>query len=681
MNTVVAPTFRPEEFKPTPSRPPKKRGFVPWMQVVAILVVGVSAAVLWFLFTSKAVRLVPNVPDAEVEVSGGLIIPTPERFLMRPGTYEAKAIAEGYHELTAPITVTREGDQTFSLVLEKLPGDVSITSTPDGAEVSVDGQPLGQTPIHAPIPAGLSVFEFSAPRYIAKSIEQEIWGMHQEQFISVELNPDWAVVTAPSEPSGASIFVDGIDSGVVSPGPVEILSGEHSISWRKAGYATWTDILYVEAGQTRTLDLVQLERQDGLLTVRTEPTGASVSIDGEFQGTTPLTAPIKPSSTRSIEVLLVGYKRQVHNVNVEPGEEQTLDLDLEEVTGTLVVTTEPEGVEVWVDGKMLGQSNDSFVLHAVEHSVELRKEGYAGYSNHITIQPGFPQALRVRLLTLEEARLEALRRVRNAPDGQEIVLLHPETIRMGASRRQPGRRANEVFRTAKQNRLFYMGIREVTNAQFREFVSGHDSGTYYGNSLNKEDQPVVNVSWTEAALYCNHLSELEGLEPFYLLQGAKVVGFNPNALGYRLPSESEWSWAARHVDGQEELLHFPWGEGLPPPSMHGNYADRAAQHIVSRVLFDYNDNYPVTAPVGQFDPNSKGLLDMGGNVAEWMHDFYSTPEAESTVSVLGPTDGEYHVIRGSSFLHGTVTDVRLSFRDYGTDGRQDVGFRIARYAE
>ena len=48
---------------------------------------------------------------------------------------------------------------------------------------------------------------------------------------------------------------------------------------------------------------------------------------------------------------------------------------------------------------------------------------------------------------------------------------------------------------------------------------------------------------------------------------------------------------------------------------------------------------------------------------------------------VGPAEGEYHVIRGASFLHGTVTELRLSFRDYGKDPRPDVGFRVARYAQ
>ena len=73
---------------------------------------------------------------------------------------------------------------------------------------------------------------------------------------------------------------------------------------------------------------------------------------------------------------------------------------------------------------------------------------------------------------------------------------------------------------------------------------------------------------------------------------------------------------------------------------------------------------------------------MAGNVAEWVHDYYG---AAGSVGIetdpLGPELGQFHTIRGSSWSHGAVTEMRLSFRDFGEEPRDDVGFRIARYLE
>jgi formylglycine-generating enzyme required for sulfatase activity len=75
---------------------------------------------------------------------------------------------------------------------------------------------------------------------------------------------------------------------------------------------------------------------------------------------------------------------------------------------------------------------------------------------------------------------------------------------------------------------------------------------------------------------------------------------------------------------------------------------------------------------------------MGGNVAEWVHDFYDAAismAGGAEIDPLGPEAGEFHVIKGASWAHGTITEMRLSYRDYAAEAREDVGFRLARYLE
>jgi formylglycine-generating enzyme required for sulfatase activity len=87
--------------------------------------------------------------------------------------------------------------------------------------------------------------------------------------------------------------------------------------------------------------------------------------------------------------------------------------------------------------------------------------------------------------------------------------------------------------------------------------------------------------------------------------------------------------------------------------------------------------------VGSFQASRKGLFDLGGNVAEWVHDVYTIPSANGTSELdpLGSQTGDNYVIRGASWSLSKLAELRLSFRDYGQAGRDDVGFRIARYAE
>lgn len=665
------------DFRPTGAVREKRRLLPRRMQVVATLLVVVVAWFLWFIFTARSVRFEADPVDAEVTVSGGFAFQLGETFLLRQGEYELGATAAGYHDLSEVATIGGARNQVVPIALTPLPGRITFEIDPVGADVQV-GDVRGVAPLSADVPAGDHTALISHPRYQATSVDFVVEGKRKEQTVSARLAPNWADVRIPTTPPGAEIRIDAEPSGVTTPGPVPILAGERRITVKLAGHKAWNDILSITAGEHMTLPPVTLERADGLLTVTTSPAGAGVTIDGTFRGETPLEVAVAPG-THDVRVFRLGYTPWNDKVTVQSGREGQLNLTLEAASGEIAIETRPEGVELWVDGEYHGEAAGVVTLSAVEHEIELRKEGHAGYSRTILPQPGYRQQIRVRLLTLAEARLANLKPERVTSLGQELVLLGPGNITMGASRREPGRRANEVLREVEITRLFYLSRREVSNAEFRAFANGHSSGKFNELDLDEDEQPVTTVSWKEAALYCNWLSRRDGLDPFYFEEYGEVTGFDPAALGYRLPTEAEWAWSARSTEAAP--LRFPWGDQLPPPDRHGNYADRAASNVVGRIIFSYNDNYIVAAPVGSFPANPRGLYDMGGNVAEWTHDFYDIPETTEAVDPLGAEEGDYHVIRGSSWMHGTITDLRLSFRDYGSDGRQDVGFRIARFAE
>jgi formylglycine-generating enzyme required for sulfatase activity len=354
--------------------------------------------------------------------------------------------------------------------------------------------------------------------------------------------------------------------------------------------------------------------------------------------------------------------------------------------GEIRFRVRPAAAVVSVNGKPRGKGDFTLSLPSVEHAITVSLDGYATVRQRVTPRPGLAQLVEVTLKTQQQAKLARTPAELTTPLGQTMLLFNPAEspladFSMGASRREPGRRANEVLHPVALRRMFYLQTTEVTNAQFRQFQAGHDSGQVSGNSLNRDHQPVVRVSWQQAAAFCNWLSAREGLPAFYREKNGIITGFDPDATGYRLPSEAEWAWAAR-ANGST-LLRFPWGDTFPPVQPVENYADNTSAYVTGRILNNYKDGHVVSAKVASFKPNHNRLYDMGGNVSEWVHDVYGIPRANGATErdPLGSQSGDNHVIRGASWTQAKLSELRLSYRDYGQAGRDDVGFRLARYAE
>jgi formylglycine-generating enzyme required for sulfatase activity len=686
MSQQQSTPFKPEPIAPTDFTPlgettEKRRRRASPLQVLLVVVLIVFSLAMWFLFTAKSVLFITDPAGSELNIDGGMRITLGARYLLRSGDYDITVEAPGHYPLQQALTIGEEEQQEFSYKLRRLPGKLNFDSVPAGARILIDDEVIGNTPlVDVNVAAGPHEMRVLAERYLPYRQAIDVTGMGEVQNFELQLEPAWANIAISSNPIGASVYVDGEVLGV-TPALLEILQGDHQISLKLPRYRSWEQSLSVSAGVHQNLEPVVLQPADGTLHLSSKPDRASVTLDGEYQGQTPLVLDLSPGSEHRIAVFKPGHSNANRNVSLQPEEEKHLQVTLKPRLGEVLVQVQPADAKILIDGKAMGRGTQTLKLPAFEQTLEVAREGYRSQRQRFTPRQGLSQVIRVELLNEEAARLADLKPEITNKAGQELLLFIPGQFTMGASRREPGRRANEVLHPVSLTRMFYMGRREVSNAEYRLFLKDHNSGRVEGNTLNADRQPAVMISWNEAALYCNWLSEQEKLPLFYQVENGNVVGFNVDSHGYRLPTEAEWAWAARTRG--EELLKYAWGNKFPPENVVENYADNSSAYITGRTINGYDDGYIVSAPTGSFKPNHHGLYDLGGNVAEWTHDVYAIPGTSGVAEVdpMGAQMGNNHVIRGASWAHGTATELRLSFRDYGKDGRDDVGFRVARFAE
>lgn len=238
--------------------------------------------------------------------------------------------------------------------------------------------------------------------------------------------------------------------------------------------------------------------------------------------------------------------------------------------------------------------------------------------------------------------------------GAEMVLVPGGTFLMGsASRPEEG----PVRRVTVGP--FLMDRREVTQALYQGLDLPNPS------HFKGPDLPVEQITWAQAARFCNERSRAEKLRPCY---DEETAACDFDADGYRLPTEAEWEYACR-------------------AGTTGDHPGGDAQSLGRLAWFAGNAGKK-THPTGTRKPNAWGLFDMMGNVAEWCNDVYAPGHGspDPVVDPRGPSDGEQYVLRGGSWA-SSADGLRASGRVGENPGFSDaclardaIGFRCVRKA-
>ena len=241
--------------------------------------------------------------------------------------------------------------------------------------------------------------------------------------------------------------------------------------------------------------------------------------------------------------------------------------------------------------------------------------------------------------------------------------------------------SSKVFVSGRKLEIasFYMSDHEVTRGEYKAVMGSDPSGANAydkdGNELKGDDvknNPVNNITWYDALVYCNTRSIKEKLTPCYTIDGktdpkdwrtvpvssdstwnAATCDFKAD--GYRLPTEAEWEWAAR---GGKDYTTYAGSNDI----------DEVAWYTV-------NTNDTGTRDVKTKNPNGYGLYDMSGNVWEWCWDWDG--DISSDTPSTGSASDSCRVLRGGCwYLDAKYAQIALREHDFPNFRSNYRGLRV-----
>jgi formylglycine-generating enzyme required for sulfatase activity len=232
--------------------------------------------------------------------------------------------------------------------------------------------------------------------------------------------------------------------------------------------------------------------------------------------------------------------------------------------------------------------------------------------------------------------------------GGEMFLITSGVFHIGSAERYA--LPNEQPVTPVTISCFYLGRFPITNAQYELFDPSHRVKRAKGAG---DLHPVIYVNSREAEKFCKWLGQKE-------------------RKNYRLPTEAEWEYAARGLDGRI----YPWGEHLDAGS-YANFADVNTTFPWRDASID--DGFAETSPVGTYPRGASpfGIEDLAGNISEWCLDFFEPYRGKEIVNRRGPLQGTQRVYRGGSW-RSKASSLRASARHFNSPdySSNEIGFRV-----
>ena len=650
-----------------------------WSSVfVASLVVILAVPAVYFAGSAPIRIIPPQAADkAELAVVEGVGVVLFDKVYLFGAHGVLGVSAPGFIRQTVNLDLSRRNNPPLLIQMQPAPARVVITTNPARAQTRwhVNGEYIDTgEKFDRRLEAGKAVIElnhdFFHPQRIELDVERAKDIAKRVDLIAVD-----GSLAVRSEPIGAHVTINGEDKGD-TPMQLWAAGGVHRVKVALEGYQTIDESITITNAQPAIERDYRLQAAQIAVAVEATPAGGVLYVNG-VASVAPLL--LAGGEAHVLRYEKAGYVAQTHEIPPTAAKQVELKFALQEEVGELTVRSTPSA-ELRIHGKLIGSTPQTLQLQAVAQPITLTRAGYRSVELTVTPSADAPLLIDETLQTELAARLAQAKPTLSAAAGITLKFFDPRAqgnnhFTMGAPVGEPGRRANEFQREVILTRAFYVSTTEINEAQFSQYLA-HGSNP---------DHPVRNISWAQAAEFCNWLSAQDGLEPVYRMDDGRLRELNETADGYRLPTEAEWEWLARIAARDKDTpARFIWGNEEKIPKGSGNFADESVKGKFPKYIARYKDGHIGVAPVGSFAADTAGLYDMAGNVREWVHDGYDLQPPEAGVVVANPFGPVHdrntlHIIKGAGFRSASMSELRASFRGASSRTHDDVGFRVVRY--
>jgi len=294
---------------------------------------------------------------------------------------------------------------------------ISVSTSPDQATVSCDGIERGSSPVTVSgLLAGAHLIVVVKAGYlpVQRTVAVSAEG---KSVADIKLERPTGLVLLRSTPSGSDIEINGAHRGKTPLLLTDLPFGKYRLKASSLGYLS-REVEFEVENRSPQLVSVSLTSDSAILTIRTEPPGASVKVNGLSKGVTPCTLDRLPAGENELNISLPDYVMYRSKIKLLANAEESLDITLKPVPGVLSVMTIPSGAKLFVDEKLCGQT--PLTLDAVDagsHIVRAEMDGYTPVTRTVDFQQGEKK--------VEEFRLErnvGTLEVMAKPDGIKVFI-------------------------------------------------------------------------------------------------------------------------------------------------------------------------------------------------------------------------------------------------------------------